>query len=302
MRFSTLIAAACGVVSVSAHGLVTNINGANGVTMNGLSAIARTPRDSPSPRSGAEADTSIIRQKELGTKKASALGRTEGGGPVDAAAAVSSFLGNSAAAAEKRSLKDLLAGRKGKGKAAAAGGAAGGASDAVGTKSSKGAVQEDDAGLGTSGLPTCSDSGVVSMTYHQVNQDGAGPLTAMVDPTSGGTDPAAFIAASMIADVPGKIAGLSATTTTDFAISAQMPAGMVCSGTVAGVKNVCVLRLNNNALAGPFGGSVVFQQSAKAAKRAVEYNLARRHFARGMVERAALPANIQDDEDEEDSE
>jgi len=315
MRFSTLIAAACGVAIVSAHGVVTEIQGTNGVNMRGLSTIVETPRDCASPNCGAEADTSIIRKKELGTGKASALGRTEGGGPVDAATVVSSFLGK--AAANKRAFKGFGAAKKGKGRgkaaalgagagagagaAAAAGGAAG---DAVGTKSAKGDVQLDDAGVGaSSGLPTCSDDGVVSMTYHQVNQDGAGPLTAEVDATSGGTDPTAFVPATMIADVPGKILGLSATTTTDFAISAQLPAGTVCSGTVGGATNVCIMRLNNGALAGPFGGSVAFTQSAKAAKRAVEFNLARRHFARGIVERAELPpAEIQDDEDTEAAE
>ena len=174
--------------------------------------------------------------------------------------------------------RGLLSGLFGNG----AGKAAGGAS-AAGVKSTKGSTQLSDAGAGaSSGLPTCSDNGVVAMTYHQVNQDGAGPLTAMVDPTSGGTDAAAFVPAKMIADVPGKILGLSGTTTTDFAISAQMPAGMVCSGTVAGQTGVCVMRLNNGALAGPFGGSVAFTQSANATKRAFEYNLSKRHFARGM--------------------
>jgi hypothetical protein len=44
----------------------------------------------------------------------------------------------------------------------------------------------------TSGLPTTADDGTLTMSFHQVNQDGAGPLTAMVDPTSGGSDVSAF--------------------------------------------------------------------------------------------------------------
>jgi hypothetical protein len=86
-------------------------------------------------------------------------------------------------------------------------------------------------------------------------------MTAAVDPTSGGTDEAAFQPAEMIADVPGTVAGLSGTTTTDFPIKVQMPAGMTCSGTVAGVSGVCVIRVKNSALAGPFGGSAVFTQN-----------------------------------------
>jgi hypothetical protein len=122
------------------------------------------------------------------------------------------------------------------------------------------------------------------MTYHQVNQDGAGPLTADVDPTSGGTDPAAFQKAQVTQNVPGSgVGGLSTVTTTDFPLKVQMPAGMTCSGTVAGQKGVCIARVQNSALAGPFGGSVAFVQSAGAKKRAIEYNLRKRHFARGIL-------------------
>ncbi len=93
-------------------------------------------------------------------------------------------------------------------------------------------------------------------------------MTAAVDPTSGGTDEAAFQPAQMIADVPGTIAGLSGTTTTDFPIQVQMPAGMTCSGTVAGQSGVCVVRVKNSALAGPFGGSAVFTQDTGATAAA----------------------------------
>ena len=35
-------------------------------------------------------------------------------------------------------------------------------------------------------LPTCSSNGEISVTMHQVNQDGAGPMKAFVDPTGTG--------------------------------------------------------------------------------------------------------------------
>jgi hypothetical protein len=62
-----------------------------------------------------------------------------------------------------------------------------------------------------------------------------------------------------------------------------MPQGMTCQGTAGGATNVCVVRLQNAALAGPFGGSAAFTQSAAAKKRAVEFNLRKRHFARGIL-------------------
>lgn len=62
-----------------------------------------------------------------------------------------------------------------------------------------------------------------------------------------------------------------------------MPAGMVCSATVAGVNNVCIVRMQNAALAGPFGGSAAVTQTLTAKKRAIEYNLRKRHMARGIL-------------------
>jgi hypothetical protein len=157
-----------------------------------------------------------------------------------------------------------------------------------GTQTPKGTTETAvaaSAGAGqAAGMPTCSDAGVVTMTFHQVNQDGAGPLTASVDATSGGSDPTAFKTAQVTTNVPGiGIGGLSAAQTTDFPVEVQMPAGMTCSGSVGGASNVCVAKLQNSALAGPFGGSVAFTQSAAAKKRAIEYNLSKRRFARSLA-------------------
>lgn len=104
----------------------------------------------------------------------------------------------------------------------------------------------------------------------QINQDGAGPFTADIDPTSGGTLESAMQPATIIQDVPGLgFGGLSLATNTEFEMLVQMPAGMVCEGMVAGTPNVCVMRVRNGAAAGPFGGSVAFTQSGAARKRAL---------------------------------
>lgn len=122
------------------------------------------------------------------------------------------------------------------------------------------------------------------MNFHQINQDGAGPLTAAIDPTSGGTDPAAFQAAEVTTDVPGLgVQGISLATNTDFPLAVQMPAGMTCSGTSGGATNVCVGKVQNGAAAGPFGGAYAFTQSPAARKRAIEYNLSKRRFARAIA-------------------
>lgn len=214
--------------------------------------------------------------------KASALGRTSNG-PVDAASAIATFMGTGSGAAAKGATakRQLLAGLLGGGK-----GKGGNAGD--GSKTAKGTTEQGvakAAGTGaTSGLPTTADDGTITMTFHQVNQDGAGPLTAQIDATSGGTDPAAFQDATVTQNVPGiGIGGLSAASVEDFPVKVQMPQGMTCSGTVGGASNVCIVRMQNAALAGPFGGSAAFTQSAAAKKRAIEYNLRKRHMARGVL-------------------
>jgi hypothetical protein len=204
----------------------------------------------------------------MGTGKASALGRNKSG-PVDAAAAISTFMGGAPA---KRQLSALLGGLTGK-----AGGGQGTATN--GQSTAKGAKETGvaaAAGTGaSSGLPTTSDDGTITMNFRQVNQDGAGPLTAQIDATSGGTDPAAFQDAKVTQDVPGLgIGGLSAASVKDFPLKVQMPAGMTCSANVGGAQNVCVVRVQNSAAAGPFGGSGAFTQSAAARKRSIEVRLA----------------------------
>jgi hypothetical protein len=226
----------------------------------------------------------------MGTNRASALGRTQGGGPVNAANAVGTFVGNgNGATKSNNNNKRQLFGGKSKGTTAATGGGATGA----GQKTAKGTKESGvSAAAGTgamSGLPTSADDGTITMTFHQVNQDGAGPLTAAVDGTSGGTDPTAFKQAQVTQNVPGLgFGGLSGATTTDFPLKVQVPAGMTCSATVGGVNNVCIVRVQNSALAGPFGGSAAFTMSAGAQKRAVEHNLRKRHMARGILERSEV--------------
>jgi Egh16-like virulence factor len=127
MKYSTVIlVAAYAVNNVFAHGVVDSVVGANGVTLPGLSVIDGTPRDCASPACGSEADTSIIRSKELGTSKASALGRTNGGGPVDAAKMVSLFMdgagGNTTEAKAARALHAEMMARRGLAVRAANGG------------------------------------------------------------------------------------------------------------------------------------------------------------------------------------
>ncbi|KAM3432612.1 hypothetical protein MY4824_006460 [Beauveria thailandica] len=331
MRYALAYAAL--VSTASAHGVVTMIKGDNGVMMPGLSIVDGTPRDCSSNGCGSQADTSIIRNRDMQNNP---LGKTQGTGPVNAAVNVARFMGSSQAAPKnngasgavgkeddlsglpagaakrheerRRQLGKLFGGLLGGGGGNNNGGAAGGlggllggGGGAAGTKSNVAAetMVADTAGMGSSqGMPTADSNGVVSMVYRQINQDGAGPLTAMVDGTSGGTDNSAFQKAEVTQDVPGLgIGGLSLATNTDFPLKVQMPAGMTCEGTVGGVKNVCIVRVRNSAAAGPFGGSAAFTQNATARKRAIAYRLKKRmEIAREAV---SEPDYTEADEEEE---
>ncbi|KAM0282098.1 hypothetical protein ACHAO9_010419 [Fusarium lateritium] len=298
MHFLAILPAIVSVVS--AHGVVLSVEGANGVSMPGLSIADGTPRDCSSNRCGSQADTSIIRDREIRSGEASALGRTQGNGPVDASVMISSFLdgGNGAAAnvptnngtnagvGVEDDLSNLSQNRNNRQKKRQLGGFLGGLFGGGGRGGGGGNKNEQPeetsvaatAGEGAnSGLPTASDNGEVTLTYRQVNQDGAGPMTADIDATSGGTDANAFQTAEVTQDVPGLgIQGLSLATNTDFPLKVQMPQGMTCEGTVGGANNVCIVRVRNGAAAGPFGGSGAFTQSATARKRAIAFRLKKR--------------------------
>ncbi|KAJ4340604.1 hypothetical protein N0V95_007452 [Ascochyta clinopodiicola] len=307
MYISQFALVAALAASVSAHGVVTQIQGANGVNMPGLTVADGTPRDCSSNGCGSQADTAIIRDRDIASGKATPLGRTQGNGPVDASVMVAAFMGSGAApptnqgasgsvgvednlpknaqggagagARRRQLLGGLLGGGGGAGGAAGATGIAGllggGGTKAVGPPEA-GVAAAQGAGAST-GLPTCADDGTVTMTLRQINQDGAGPFTADVDGTSGGTDEAAMQSATVTKDVPGLgVQGISLATSTEFQMKVQMPQGMTCDATVAGTPNVCVMRVRNGAAAGPFGGSVAFTQGTAARKRAIAYKLKKR--------------------------
>jgi len=72
---------------------------------------------------------------------------------------------------------------------------------------------------------------------------------------------------------------------------AAVPAKQACTGTVAGQDNVCLVRCQNAARAGPFGGVVPVQMAntttAAAARRALAMSMKRsEELLAKMVKRA----------------
>ncbi|KAJ5033224.1 hypothetical protein NUH16_003140 [Penicillium rubens] len=218
-KFSSLLLLA---TQAAAHGLITRIMGANGVEMPGLTA------------------------RQLINDAASVV-TNAGGAILNGAQDLADKTPFGGAIKGAQSAVDDVAGTLPRTKS--------------GAVTPSGTVEkgiEGYAGKGSvSGLPSVSDAGVITMTYHQVNQDGAGPLSADIDATSGGTDSKAYKPAKVIQNIPG-VAGFSTSSTMDYEVKVQLPSGMKCSGLVGNTKNVCIVRVRNNAISGPFGGSAAF--------------------------------------------
>jgi hypothetical protein len=112
-------------------------------------------------------------------------------------------------------------------------------------------------------LPQVSAGGQIMMTVHQVNSDGAGPYKCMIDATGTGTN---WQPITVTQNLEGSDRGRNRDTQMqDLPLTASIPAGMTCTGQVAGQANVCMVRCENPARAGPFGGCVPVQMAAAAA-------------------------------------
>ncbi|RPA82386.1 hypothetical protein BJ508DRAFT_208309 [Ascobolus immersus RN42] len=108
------------------------------------------------------------------------------------------------------------------------------------------------------GLPQVTAGGELTMTLHQVNADGAGPYTCMIDMSGTG---ASYTSIVVTQNVPGSRRGRNRDgEASDFPLVAQLPANMQCTGSMAGMTGICMVRCQNPARAGPFGGCVPIQQ------------------------------------------
>ncbi|KAJ8522091.1 hypothetical protein ONZ45_g1305 [Pleurotus djamor] len=82
MQLFALTAILALALRVSAHGAITAVTGANGVTAQGFGVVATTPRTG-SRRNPFQQDSSIIRDREISQGTAGVCGRTLGGGNND---------------------------------------------------------------------------------------------------------------------------------------------------------------------------------------------------------------------------
>jgi hypothetical protein len=94
-------------------------------------------------------------------------------------------------------------------------------------------------------LPQVSQGGQLQMTVHQVNADGAGPYTCMINSDGTGQQ---WTPIQVSQQVPGNQRGRNRDgEETDFPLTAEIPAGQECTGNVAGQDNLCMVRCENPA-------------------------------------------------------
>lgn len=137
-------------------------------------------------------------------------------------------------------------------------------------------------------LPQVTPGGSLSGTVHIVTTDGAGPYTAICDPTGTG----AFSTGTQMTvntQVPGTKGNIKApkqrrfvtrmlvnmgivkrasNVNEDYPINISVPASTTCTGTVAGQSNVCLVKIVNPSGAGPFGGVIAMQMAPAGAAAA----------------------------------
>lgn len=121
-------------------------------------------------------------------------------------------------------------------------------------------------------LPQITPGGEVQMTLHQVNGDGAGPYTCMIN--DDGTAET-WTEIEVTQQVPGRRGNRRRGSETDFPLTAAIPADQECTGEVAGQENVCLVRCENPARAGPFGGVVPVQIAGTSTAEEARRKLAR---------------------------
>lgn len=150
-------------------------------------------------------------------------------------------------------------------------------------------------------LPQITPGGEVNMVLHQVNGDGGGPYTCAMNADGTGAN---WEPITVATTPPGQNSRNRAGAQTDFPLVANVPADQTCTGTVAGQDNVCLVRCENAARAGPFGGVIPVQMANTTtpaqARRALALSVKRSEvLLNSMMKRASTYAGLSPAELEE---
>ncbi|KAF3901728.1 hypothetical protein AA313_de0200485 [Arthrobotrys entomopaga] len=108
-------------------------------------------------------------------------------------------------------------------------------------------------------VPKVKAGGTLHMSFLQVNADGAGPFMCKIDMTAQATQWEANNL-TITTNVPGDGGFLNPGTKKEFPLVVQLPDDLKCTGSFSGQENICIVRCENFAPNGPFGGCVPVQQ------------------------------------------
>ncbi|KAK6344951.1 hypothetical protein TWF718_006900 [Orbilia javanica] len=119
-------------------------------------------------------------------------------------------------------------------------------------------------------LPQVTKGGHLVMKIHQINADGAGPYKCFID--YGGTAGAwnATLAVKWQVKFTGKKSTNNHGSLKNQQLKVKLPDNMECRGSYGGQNNICMVRCQNSAPNGPFGGCVPIQQVQPPAKSPAE--------------------------------
>ncbi|EPS38645.1 hypothetical protein H072_7640 [Dactylellina haptotyla CBS 200.50] len=111
-------------------------------------------------------------------------------------------------------------------------------------------------------LPTATAGGHLKLTLFQVNADGGGPYKCKLD--MGGNAQGWDGWLPVKGQIPGNKSGYKPSfnkySKKRWNMVVKLPKNLNCKGTYSGVSNVCIVRCENKAKNGPFGGCIAFQQ------------------------------------------
>lgn len=113
-------------------------------------------------------------------------------------------------------------------------------------------------------VPKASPGGWLKIAVFQVNDDGAGPFRCRIDESGTGTEFGSWIGGEgrtgIVYDGANAVNSLYAGRNWEtHTLTVPIPQGVKCKAEYGSYKNVCMLRCENFAINGPFGGCVPFQ-------------------------------------------
>ncbi|KAK6521130.1 hypothetical protein TWF506_001361 [Arthrobotrys conoides] len=119
--------------------------------------------------------------------------------------------------------------------------------------------------IGNNSLPQATQGGKIHFETFQINDDGAGPLQCFLNAKG---DAMSWTGELGIPRQPssGPYSTWHGANQRSWPVEVNLPAQFTCSGSYHGVNNICILKCQNFAPNGPFGGCIAFQQMDGPAK------------------------------------